>query len=455
MKSLLDIVAATKGKLIGSDGNYQRICTDSRNLRSGDLFIALRGERFDAHDFLAAAESLGASALVVESASSARTIPQIVVADTTLALGDIARAYRQSFNGQVIGITGSGGKTSVKGMLGEILNSKAAAVVTEKNYNNHIGVPLTLFRLADQKHAVVEMGTSHPGEIAYLTDIVRPDIALVTNIMPAHIGGFGSLEAIAREKSEIYRLLNEQQWAVINADDEFAELFKQRTNGRLFSFSLAEADRSSADLVAAEIRRGDHGSYRFTIKHGAQSIDVELRVPGKHMVANALAAASCALIAGCDFEEIAVGLNQYSGEKGRMEVKSGWQQSVLIDDSYNANPGSVRAAIDCLAECSGKKILVLGNLGELGEKALDAHKELGEYARHKGIDALYTLGEAAALAAREFGEGGMSYNNKTELVDDLKTVLDEHTTALVKGSRSAHMDQVCDALLAPQGESQC
>lgn len=455
MKTLASLVVATGGNLIGGDASFEQISTDTRSIRAGDLFIALRGERFDAHEFLERAQAAGAAALVVEAPSPRLTIPQLVVGSTLKALGDIARVYRQKFAGKVIAITGSSGKTTVKGMLGEICGVNSSVLVTEKNFNNQIGVPQTLFRLRDQRYAVVELGTSHAGEIAYLTSLARPDIALVNNVMAAHIGGFGSLQAIAKEKGEIYRNQDKNGISVINADDAFASYFERSAAAHVKWFSIDENTASEDVLVAKSVTRAESGCYQFELVYGLEAERIALQVPGKHMVSNALAAAACALAAGCALPDVGRGLAAYRGEKRRMEMKPGPANSVLIDDSYNANPGSVRAAIDYLSECSGHRILVLGDMAELGEKALDAHIELGEYAKHKGIDTLYTLGEAAALAAKHFGGGGMSYQTKQSLIEKLQDIATPQSVILVKGSRSAAMNEICDALSGGQRISEC
>lgn len=456
INSLSQLVACCHGRLLGESALFTGICTDSRNLRPGELFVALRGDQFDGHDFAARAQQLGAVGLLVDHPIPEITLPQLIVANTTDAIGQIGVAYRELFKGIVIGVTGSGGKTTVKGMLWQILQHQNSTIASFGNFNNHIGVPLTLFKLAQQKYAVIEMGTSHPGEIDYLSSIVKPDIALVNNIMPAHIGGFGSLAAIAQEKAAIYTRLRANQWAIINADDDFAEQFiTQTAHCRQLLFSDNITDPEFSGLAAEQLSIDSTGCYRFQLRYDHESVDVALAVLGKHMVNNALAAASCAFAAGCTLQDISMGLAQFRGEKGRMQALRGLKGSSLVDDSYNANPGSVKAAIDFLVSRSGNRVLVLGDLGELGEEVQNAHIQIGEYAKNKGIEALYTVGEAAALAADSFGESGMSFSDKHALSEALIPCLNDHTTVLIKGSRSAKMEDICERLLAKNGSEQC
>lgn len=457
MKSMSELAAIVNGVLQGQDRPFSGISTDSRRIQAGNVFVALRGEKFDGHEYVGQVEKLGAVAAVVDHYVEGTQLTQIIVADTTKAFGSIGAAYRNQFKGPVIGVTGSGGKTTVKGMLHHILKRQGSTLASQGNFNNQIGVPLTLMELAKQQYAVVEMGTNHPGEIGYLTSLVRPDVALVNNVMPAHIGGFGSLEAIAEEKSEIYSLLTDSQLAVVNMDDQFALRFLDKTRYcRQLLFAVEPEQAEFSGLVAENLHADDTGCFRFQLRNEHDSVDVALAVLGRHMVNNALAAAACAFAIGFSLQDISLGLATYRGEKSRMQPLSGIRGSRIIDDGYNANPGSVRAAIDFLISTHSKTILVLGDLGELGETALEAHKQIGEYAKQKGIDALYAVGEAATLAAKSFGEGGLSFSSKEDLSKHLILHLDSNTTVLVKGSRSAKMEDVCQALLEKtEGANPC
>jgi UDP-N-acetylmuramoyl-tripeptide--D-alanyl-D-alanine ligase len=440
---LTELIGPLSAQLVGDDCAFERLTTDSRQLQAGDCFLALRGASFDGHDFATQAERLGACALVVERHLPEISIPQLIVADTTLALGRLGALQRARFTGQVVAVTGSSGKTSVKGLLREIFACSGSVLATQGNFNNHIGVPLTLLRMQKESYAVVELGTNHPGEIAYLTDLVLPDIALVNNVMPAHIGGFGSLEVIAREKGEIYKRLNSAQTAIINLDDAFAPLFLSETRHcHRVGFALRPVETGLELVWADELEWDPWGRASFAVHFGGSSERAYLKVPGLHSVRNALAASACALAAGCSLVQVAEGLGNFHGEKGRMKICRGRCGSWVIDDTYNANPGSVMAAMDYLGERPGKRILVLGDLGELGDLGPQAHRDLGRYAADRKISSLYTVGPLAALSAAAFGEGGASFENKKDLVETLLPQLDAQTTVLVKGSRSARMEEV-------------
>jgi UDP-N-acetylmuramoyl-tripeptide--D-alanyl-D-alanine ligase len=447
---LTELIAPLNARLIGNDCAFERLSTDSRQLNAGDCFLALRGEAFDGHDFAAHVVQRGACALILERELPSIEIPQLIVADTTLALGLIGALRRAQFFGPVVAVTGSSGKTSVKGFLREIFACAGSVLATQGNFNNQIGVPLTLLRLQKEDYAVIELGTNHPGEIAYLTGLVLPDIALVNNVMPAHIGGFGSLESIAREKGEIYRRLQPHQTAVINLDDPFAPLFCTVTQHcHRVGFALDPANGNIETVFARDLAWDQWGRAAFVMHFAGASATVHLKVPGLHYVRNALAAAACALAAGCSLAQVAEGLGNFHGEKGRMRLCRGRSESWVIDDTYNANPGSVMAAVDYLGQRPGKKILVLGDLAELGDLGPQSHRELGHYAAQKNITALYTVGPLSALSAQAFGTGGTAFDNKNQLVENLLQQLDAQTTVLVKGSRSSRMEDVvqliCDA----------
>ena len=456
MISLHDLTVRLNAKIIGPDILFQNLSTDSRAIKPGDLFVALRGDRFDGHQFIEQAVMHGACAVVVDQPQQDLVVPQLVVNDTCEALGQIAAFNRSKFNGQVIAITGSSGKTSVKGLLREILALDNSIVATPGNFNNHIGVPLSLMQLNTQKRAVMELGTSHPGEIAYLVNLVQPDIALVNNIMPAHIAGFGTLEAIAEEKSSIYSTLSDQQIAVINIDDDFVKIFENKTaHCQRIGYSVEPRAKNYPVLTAKNISSSSNGDSTFDLSFNEETVSVRLHVPGAHSVRNALAAAACALAAGCSLPIIAQGLALFTGVSGRMQRKTGINQACVIDDTYNANSGSVKAAIDYLSSLSGKRILVLGDLGELGELSEQTHCELGQYALQKHIDAVYCCGQFALMTAQGFGGNAHVFQEQSTLVNELMPVLDSSTTVLVKGSRSAHMEHVVKALCQNEEHSAC
>ncbi len=459
---LSNCLAATNGRLIHGDCDFNRLSTDTRTLQAEDIFVALRGERYDGHAFLAQAADAGACGLVVDTAAENIDLPQLIVNDTTKALGAIASLKRQAFRGELIAITGSSGKTTVKGMVAAILASCGSVTATRGNYNNHIGVPLTLMMVEPtDDYAVIEMGTSGVGEIAYLTSLAKPTIALVNNVMPAHLQGFGNLRNIALEKGCIYEQLRACDTAVVNLNDESANRFIEITNYvRRYGYFFGEpAVESPADMhlvCARNIVEDDSGRASFTLAWEGGEQDVQLAVLGRHNVANALAAATCALVAGAKPENIAAGLAAFYGEAGRMQVRKLGNSSTLIDDTYNANPGSVRAGIDYLAAREGTKILIMGDLGELGEGAEQAHRELGVYAREAGIDAVFACGELTSYLVDGFDTGATHFRNQQDLIAALPSLLPENAVVLVKGSHSARMENVVSALCpkekGPNGE---
>lgn len=430
------------------DEGFAAINTDSRDLQTGELFVALRGERFDGHEFLAEAAQR-AYGLVVDTSDHTLRVPQWVVADTVTALGQIAQCNRERFGGPVIAITGSSGKTTVKEMTAAILSRRASVLATSGNLNNHIGVPLTLLRLdASHRYAVIEMGASDVGEIASYCQWARPDVALVNNVAPAHLKGFGSLKGIAQAKGEIYQALQPDGLAVINLDEPFADSwlnqFGQRPDAgyNVLSYGINHCE---ADVRATDIGVTSDGCYRFRLHIDGEQVPVALSIPGRHNVMNALAAACCAHAVGVALADIAAGLATASAIKGRMQVRRGAGGSRLIDDSYNANPGSLRAAIDTLVGFAGRRILVLGDMGELGTAEQQLHHEVGRYACEQGVDELWSVGPLSKHAASGFG-GGHHFDDRSELAATLRPLLEPGVTVLVKGSRSAGMEAVVTAL---------
>ncbi|RLA44307.1 MAG: UDP-N-acetylmuramoylalanyl-D-glutamyl-2, 6-diaminopimelate--D-alanyl-D-alanine ligase [Gammaproteobacteria bacterium] len=437
---LSQAAVAYGGTLLYPDCQFRSVSTDSRTLAAGDLFVALRGEAFDAHLFLKQAATR-ASGFVVQYPEKQLDIPQWVVPDTTLALGQLAVLARQQFDGPLIAITGSCGKTTVKEMLARILNCAAPVLATSGNLNNHIGVPKTLLALApEHRFAVVEMGASAAGEIDYLVTLAKPTIAVITNVAPAHVEGFGSLAGVAAAKGEIYRGLDASATAVLNLDEPWTEQWRKRLPClETVTFSI---DKCDADVYASDIRLDMRGCAGFILHLHDEQLPVQLQISGRHNVNNALAATACALAAGMDATAIAAGLEATPAVAGRMEFKAGIEQCQVIDDSYNANPGSVKAAIDLLAELDGRRLLVLGDMAELGADARRLHREVGEYARDNNIDMLLATGELCAHAVAGFGAGAQSFNSKAELCGSLVKELRAGVTVLVKGSRSASMDEV-------------
>lgn len=441
---------AVTAKCHQGDAEFTAVSIDSRTLNAGELFIALRGERFDAHDFIADAVAKKPCALVVERFLPEIKLPQLVVSDSLLALGQIAALNRSLFARPVIAITGSSGKTTVKTLLAGILAECGPTHATKGNFNNHIGVPLTLLQLeAHHEFAVIEMGASGSGEIEYLCSLAAPQITMVNNVMAAHIQGFGSLQGVARAKGEIYAALPTTGVAVVNMDDRFApDWLATLTNRRVLRVSFKD---TGADCFAQDIQTSAN-SLEFAINLNGQAMQVSLNAQGEHNVRNALMAAACASAVGADLQKIKQGLANFAPVAGRMSRHIGINDVAIIDDSYNANPGSVRAAIDVLAQ-KKNSILVLGDLGELGPEAPQLHTELGEYARAKKLSHLFTVGKLSENASQAFGAGAEHFADKTALVAHLKAIANKKTTILIKGSRSAAMDTVVRELCVSAGEN--
>ncbi|MDR0674213.1 MAG: UDP-N-acetylmuramoyl-tripeptide--D-alanyl-D-alanine ligase [Zoogloeaceae bacterium] len=456
--SLARITGAVSGRLVAGGGNnrLKGVATDTRQACAHRLFIALQGERFDAHDYLEEAFAQGAAALLVHSADKLpRGVPVILVEDTRLALGKLAAAWRRDYARPVIAVTGSNGKTTTREMIASILKTawgEKNILTPQGNFNNDIGVPLTLLRLgAEHEAAVLEIGMNHPGEIDYLTRIVRPTVALVTNAQRAHLEGLGDLTSVAMEKAGIYDGLEPGGVALVNNDDPQAALWRRKNASRpMLTFALDHP----AD-VRGKISL--HGlSTRLTLVIGQGSRDIELQIPGRHNAMNACAAAAAGLATGLDLETLAEGLRRFPGVNGRLQQKAGPYGAILLDDTYNANPDSVRAGIDVLANMVGRQFLVLGDMGEVGEASAQYHDEIGGYARSMGVDRLYALGEASAQAARGFGNGAHVFKTPEKLVRALLEELrdyvadDGHSgtiTLLVKGSRFMRMERVVRLLL--------
>jgi UDP-N-acetylmuramoyl-tripeptide--D-alanyl-D-alanine ligase len=447
-RTLAEFARACGGRLAGADGPFTDVISDSRTLSAGQLFIALRGPNFDGHDFLAQVAAAGAAGALV-AARQPLALPQIVVKDTQAALERAARAWRAAFAGPLVGVAGSNGKTTAKEMTAAILSQAGECLATRGNLNNHIGVPLTLLRLTRaHRFAVVEMGANRAGEVAALVDIARPSVGLITNAGAEHLEGFGSLEGVARAEGEMVAGLTSEATAVINADDEFAPLWRSSTPARVVSFGV----RAAADFSATEVRTavGPEGfSTHFRLSSPAGSATVTLGLGGAHNIANALAAAAAAGSCGATLEQIAAGLATMRAVPGRLQFKHAAGGAWLIDDSYNANPSSMRAAIEVLASLGGRRWLVLGDMAELGEFAPAAHTEIGEFARAAGIERLYATGTLMTRAVDSFGAGAQWFPDAATLTATLTRALGgagAEVRILVKGSRFNRLERVADAL---------
>ncbi len=456
MMLLSEIVGILGARLEGADVRFSAVSTDTRSIQQGDLFVALKGENFDGAQFVVGALGAGAIAAIVNAESYPRIRsalnPQssvLVVEDTRVALGLLAAHWRKHFSIPLIGITGSNGKTSVKEMLASILREHTGdadtVLATKGNLNNDIGMPLTLLKLRDtHRYAVIEMGMNHPGEIDYLTRLACPDVALVNNAAKAHLAGLGSLEAVALAKGEIFAGLAAQGVAVINADDEFAPLWRETAGAhRIVDFGVD----APAAIRATWRAQGFGAALEVSTPQG--DFSVLLQVPGVHNVRNALAASAAALAVGVPLPAIAAGLKNFCGVPGRLQRKVALHGAVLIDDSYNANPASLSAAMKVLAQAPGKKILVLGDMGELGADAARFHAEIGAEAHALGIQRLLALGDMSTYAVDEFGAGATHFKRIEDLFACLNQHLDSESTVLVKGSRFMKMERVvqhCTAL---------
>lgn len=444
----LSIIAKEiQGQLHGSDIDFLSLAIDSRKVQPGDVFVAIKGEKLDGHDFIAQAIQQGAKAILAARGPEneiEKKISFLQVKDTTVALGALGAFWRRLYPIPMVGLTGSCGKTSVKGMVEAICQQQGNTLATKGNLNNHIGLPLTLLRLdAKCQFAVIEMGASHVGEIDYLGKLARPTITLITNVAPAHLLGFGTIENVAKAKGEIYEILPPDGKAILNIDEPFCDTWRQTIGARqIITYGL-----SNGAMVFAKDVQLQPFFVQFTLcLPNAQSHKVKMNIPGKHTVMNALAAAACGFALEIPLHRIVAGLESFQGVPGRLRRFKGLEGAVVIDDSYNANPGSVNAALEVLANCQGKRTFVMGDMAELGENAINYHAEVGKTARQKGIDSLLAVGKLSEHAVKAFGEGAKIYASKDALVADLKGMLSSQSIVLIKGSRSSGMEVVTDAL---------
>jgi len=450
--SLSELEMPLRGHLVGGDVSFSTVSTDSRHIRGGELFVALAGERFDAHDFIADVERAGAGAALL-SRDVDVGLPHLRVADTEQALGRLGAFNRAQFQGPLVGITGSSGKTTVKNLVAAVLSQRGETLATEGNLNNEIGVPLTLLRIAPStRFAVVEMGAGKPGDIAWLTELGSPPVAMVLNVMPAHLEGMGSVEAIADTKGAIYDQLGAAGTAIINRDEPWADHWIRRAGqARVIDFGVENAAAVTASNI---VLRGAQGlSFDALTPRG--SLSVTLALPGKHNVANALAAIAVGLACELTLQEIGDGLASVEPVPGRLSVQVGRAGVQVIDDCYNANPGSVKAAIDLLAACPGRRVLLLGAMRELGPGGEELHREVGTYAAERGVDALWGVGDELLATVEAFGRDGRWFENREQAGNAITELCDSETTVLVKGSRGARMEQLLPALLGPEGGASC
>ncbi|TKB47672.1 UDP-N-acetylmuramoyl-tripeptide--D-alanyl-D-alanine ligase [Thalassotalea mangrovi] len=443
--TLSEIAAHLDATLLGADIQINSVSTDTRQLAEGDLFIALKGPNFDAHDFIEQAEQAQCAAVIVEKQQQL-SIPQLIVADTHKALGQLGALVKARVNPKTLAITGSNGKTTVKEMSASILSQLGKVLATAGNFNNDIGAPLTLLRLSEgDEYAVIELGANHLGEIAYTTNLAKPDVAMINNIAAAHLEGFGDLNGVARAKGEIFDGLGEIGVGVYNFDTPYADKWLWRLQDKTVKTFSGSENQQQADYFASDIQVDPLGCASFILNGDNQSIAIRLPLPGLHNVSNAVAAATVCIAMGANFEQVKQGLEGMQPVKGRLNLQQLPGQLTLIDDTYNANVESARAAVELLTGYQGRTILILGDMAELGEDARIYHQEIGEYARQKGIDNLLTLGVLSQSTSDVYEQRGRHFSSRELLLDYVKQLLDEKTqptTILVKGSRSARMELV-------------
>ncbi|KAF1056453.1 MAG: UDP-N-acetylmuramoyl-tripeptide--D-alanyl-D-alanine ligase [Pseudomonas delhiensis] len=446
---LSDVAAALDARVIGADIVFDAVSTDSRAIVAGQLFVALSGPRFDGHDYLAEVAAKGAVAALVQREVEGAPLPQLLVEDTRLALGRLGAFNRDAFTGPVAAVTGSSGKTTVKEMLASVLRTQGDVLATRGNLNNDLGAPLTLLQLApEHRSAVIELGASRVGEIAYTVRLTRPHVAIITNAGTAHVGEFGGQDKIVLAKGEILEGLSETGVAVLNRDDRAFDTWVARAAGhQVLSFGIEHP----ADFHARDLARDARGCVSFTLVGLAGEARVQLNLLGEHNVANALAAAAAAHALGVPLVGIVAGLQALQPVKGRAAAQLATNGMRVVDDSYNANPASICAAIDILAGFSGRTVLVLGDMGELGAWAESSHREVGAYAAGK-VAALYAVGPLMRHAVQAFGAKGRHFDDQASLIDALAAE-PSSTTILIKGSRSAAMDKVVAALCGTSEES--
>jgi UDP-N-acetylmuramoyl-tripeptide--D-alanyl-D-alanine ligase len=444
-RTLAAVAHEVAGRLVGADQPFGVVTTDTRTLPSASLFVAIPGDRFDGNDFVAEAHAKrAAGALVSRLASS--PLPQIEVRDSRRALGQMARAWRASFSIPAVAVTGSSGKTTVKELIAAILGVSRSICVTQGNLNNDIGVPLTLMRLTDEHDAlVVELGANHAGEIDYLASLAQPTVGVITNAAEAHLEGFGSLRGVCLAKGELLDHLPRAGTAVLNADDQFRSDWAARSRAEL-NVTFGFAATADCRVLGEPHFMATGSEFRLRLPDGEEA-DVWLPLLGRQNVANALAAAAAAHAVGASSEDIVAGLAQAAPVRGRLRAVAGRHGATIIDDSYNANPGSVHAALDHLAALRGRRILVFGNMAELGPSAPELHKEIGEYARGR-CDLLLAIGDLAQVAATAFGSSGQRLADIDAARTALEPLLASDVTVLVKGSRVMGLDRLVKTLEA-------
>lgn len=444
---LSDIVTAVQGELIGADVAVNGVGIDTRTLQASDLYIAIKGKQFDGHDFVDKAQQAGAIAILVEQHININ-LPQIVVKDSRLALAELAGFWRKQLPVKVVGVTGSNGKTTVKEMIAAILATQGETLFTQGNLNNDIGVPLTLLKLnANHRYAVIEMGANHPGEIAYTSQYAQPQVSVITNVGAAHIEGFGDIHGVAKTKGEIIETLATDGVAVINRDDEFYDFWCDLAKSRKkVAFGFSEQADLRAENISTELRSNGYVT-EFDLKTvGCEGLTIKLNLAGEHNVKNALAAIAAALQFHIDWQDIKRGLETVKPVTGRMQPLRGRKGNLIIDDTYNANPSSLNAALTVL-DANQTNWLILGAFGELGADSVEIHRQMGDSIKAMPVQRLFATGELARHSVDAFGFGGQYFETQQQLIAALDEAVTGQETLLVKGSRSQKMENVVAAMV--------
>jgi len=445
--TLSDCAECVQGQLVGNDVEISSVSIDTRAIKSGELYVAIKGHNFDGNEFVGMAEQAGAAAVLVHKGVTA-TIPHVVVDDTRLALAELAGAWRKKASVSLVGITGSNGKTTVKEMVAAILSVNGNTLFTQGNLNNDIGVPLTLLRLNEQhRYAVIEMGANHPGEIEYTSRYAQADVAVITNVGPAHIEGFGSVDGVAKAKGEVVETLKQDGVAVLNRDDTYFDYWQSVAGTRkIMSFGIDERATVTAHSVKTEIINHAFAT-TFELVTAEGELTVKLKLAGRHNVVNALAATAACMALGIDLQQIKQGLESVKPVTGRLQPLVSRLGNIVIDDTYNANSASLKAGLDVLAGCEGKHWLVLGAFGELGPESPKIHEQMGELIKSSGVVRLLAIGSDARNTVKIFGKGAAFFDTQNDLIEALKQELKGDEAILVKGSRAQRMENVVAALV--------
>jgi len=448
---LSEIATCVNGQLVGDDSLANGVSIDTRTLQKGNLYIAIAGKTFDGHDFVELAEKAGAIAVLTHKKLETNLL-QIVVNDTHLALAELAGAWRKKMNLNIIGVTGSNGKTTTKEMLAAILSVNNSVLFTQGNLNNDIGVPLTLLKISpEHRYAAIEMGANHAGEIAYTSRVANADVVIITNVGAAHLEGFGDVNGVAHAKGEIIKTLNPNGVAILNADDAFFDYWKNVADSRkVITFGLSKNANVRAENIDVKIENHQFVT-RFDLKIGSSEIKINLPLAGNHNVLNALAATAATLALDIPLAQIKQGLETMSPVKGRLQLLRGRLGSTLINDTYNANTSSLKAALNVLEKCDGEHWVVLGAFGELGDDTERLHFEMAETLKNFGVKRLFAVGELTQQTVTAFGENAQHFSSQTELLQTITPLLTGNETILIKGSRSQRMENITTALVEPTG----